>query len=151
MASVTSLDMLANLANIDSASLSPDLTLDELASAYSLNGRAALIAKLRSSGLAAGHAGKLANAMAKCVREGRIAVITMPEAAPSADLDLRLRFSMRSVCASKNVFFDAYEEYNEKNISTPVSIFNLNSCSMQTAPLCNLPSSLYVLRCCGMP
>ena len=85
---MTSLDDLAGLANINSSLMPSQLTLHDIASSFAVSGRASLVAKLRAAGLAAGHAGKVANAVAKCVREGRIAGMIAPEAALPIDLDL---------------------------------------------------------------
>ena len=71
-AAVSDVHALAALAAMDAALLPPNLTLAELVSLYGTSGRSALIAKLRASGVAAGHTGKLANALAKAVREGGV-------------------------------------------------------------------------------
>ena len=55
---MTSVDDLAALANLDTSLMPSHLTIDDIASLFAVSGRAALIAKLRAAGLAAGHAGK---------------------------------------------------------------------------------------------
>ena len=85
---MTSVDDLAGLANLDTSLMPSHLTIDDIASLFAVSGRAALIAKLRAAGLAAGHAGKMANAESKCVREGRITGLAATQAVLSMDLDL---------------------------------------------------------------
>ena len=83
---MTSVDDLAALANLDTSLMPSHLTIDDIASLFAVSGRAALIAKLRAAGLAAGHAGKMANAVSKCVREGRITGLAATQAVLSMDL-----------------------------------------------------------------
>ena len=59
-----------------------DLYLEEAAHLLLHEGRPALLLKLRESGLNAGHAGKVANALSKAIREGRVPGVEMPKKPP---------------------------------------------------------------------
>ena len=61
-----------------------DLSLDEAVQLLQSGGRAVLLARLRSAGITAGYAGKVANALSKAIREGRIEGVEAPQPAPSA-------------------------------------------------------------------
>ena len=73
-----------------------DVTLQELGHLHVACGRAAVIARLREAGSAAGHAGKIANSIGRAIREGRVdGIVTPPQESSGGPRPLDLRSASR--------------------------------------------------------